>query len=289
MKITYLGPAGATFTSLAYDKLSIYFGTPKVTDPDVEVSYANTNEEVLKIMLNNGGYGAIAMETKARGRVDPPLNSFIELLYAFNKSCQLQVLGALSMRINFALMVKKGIQLADIKTIHAHPKAFEACQINIQKLDVVTIESSSNGKAAEYVSQSDISQKLAVLGPIQEAQKYGLEVLNEVFEDEEAITTFYLIGPERYRMDSGIIRRCLTVFRIPHKPGALVKAITPFDIYGINLRLIHSLYYKNGVYDFAIETEYHPEMTDQHTRAHDTAHKYMERWIQFGPFSVISE
>ncbi len=289
MKITYLGPAGATFTAIAYDKLASRFRAPKSTDAGVELCYARTNEDVLKLMLQNGGYGAIAMETKAEGRVDPPLNSFIELLRIYDKSCPIQVLGALPMKISFALMAQKGTSLSDIKAIHAHPKSLGACRTNIQKLGVGIVESSSNGKAAEEVSQADSSLQIAALGPLQAAEKYGLEVLLPAFEDQEAVTTFYLLGPGQYWMNPAIIKRSLTVFRVPHVPGALVKTLRPFEMHGINLRLVHSLHYQNGVYDFAIESEYEPNLTDQHTWANDLAHKHMDRWIQFGPFPVACE
>jgi prephenate dehydratase len=288
MNITYLGPAGATFSAIAYDRLAVLFGAPLSTDPDVTLGLAKSNEQILPLLLKHGGYGAIAMETMAEGRVDPPINSFIELIRKCNGQCPLRVIGALRMRIKFALLARPGISIGDIKKIYAHPKAIGACRGKISSLGAEIIESESNGQAASDVSVRDILEKAAALGPMQAAEKYGLNVLADSFEDKEAVTTFFLLGPRDCRPESSQIYRSLIVFRIKHMPGALVKVLQPFADQGINLRLVHSLYFENGVYDFAIETESGPEDLAKHERAALLANSYMDKHIQFGPFPVVS-
>ena len=296
--ITYLGPAGATFSAIAYDKLAAMYGAPLSTDAGVTFSLATENKEVLPLMLEHGGFGTIAMETRADGRVDPPVNSFIEFVRTYNNDCPIQVIGALCMKIHFVLMAKKGVSIGDIQTVIAHPRAFGACWENVKKLGVAvqTIEVPSNGKAAEDAAHADLSAKVAALGPIEAAQKYGLEVLSEAFEDKEAVTTFYFLGPQSYAAvpilalsQSSSITRALLVFRVKHNPGALVKALKPFADKKINLRLIHSLHLENGVYDFAIETESKSSRLEWHQKAMHAAQKHMDRWIQFGPFPVNVE
>jgi prephenate dehydratase len=131
MKITYLGPAGATFSAVAYDELSRLFCVPSTNDRDIELALARTNDEIVPLVLEHGGYGAIAMETKAQGRVDPPINSFIELLRD-DARCSLEILGATRMKLNFALMARSGVQIAEISKVVAHSKALGACRNNVK-------------------------------------------------------------------------------------------------------------------------------------------------------------
>ena len=50
---------------------------------------------MVSMVLGHGGYGAIAMNTLARGKVDVPLNSFIDLLPLHDeRSCSVKVIGA---------------------------------------------------------------------------------------------------------------------------------------------------------------------------------------------------
>ena len=46
MKITYLGPAGATFSAVAYNELSRLFRVPSTNDEGIELVLAKTNDEI---------------------------------------------------------------------------------------------------------------------------------------------------------------------------------------------------------------------------------------------------
>lgn len=296
MNITYLGPEGATFSAIAYGRLAKLCGGPSANDLANTLSLAPSNEEILPILLACGGYGAIAMETKAEGRVDLPVNSFIDLLKVASETRPFDVLGALRMKIHFALMVLPGTKLENIKTVIAHPKAVGACRQRLKALGVTVVNSPSNGKAAEDVSKSFLQDGVAALGPAQAAQKYGLDILDVAFEDMEAVTTFFYLGPKVCKSSVNRVtvltqHRALTVFQVKHQPGALVKVLRPFEDENINLRLIHSLHVENGTYHFAIETESESGVAElaAHERALVGARECMEKCIRFGPFPVFSE
>jgi len=295
MNITYLGPEGATFSAIAYRRLAELCGGPTTNDPQNTLALASANEDILPILVERGGYGAIAMETKAEGLVGPPVNSFIQLLRGGTEVCPIQILGALRMRIHFALMVRPGTRLADIKTVIAHPKAIGACRQKLKELGVTLVNSPSNGKAAEDVSKAGLGDGVAALGPIQAVEKYGLEALDLAFEDTEAVTTFFYLGPRLSQSSTAnkvtvlTQHRALSVFQVKHQPGALVEVLQPFAQEGVNLRLIHSLHVENGTYHFAIETESLASELAAHERAIRGAQGQMEKCIQFGPFPVFSE
>ncbi len=289
MKITFLKPAGLTFTNIAYDILAERYGAPTSKDGDAELVLADNNESVLQTLLTHGQYGAIAMETKAEGRVDPPTNSFIDLLKTFDhKTCPVQVIGTLRMKINFALMANPGVSLQQIRGIVTHRKSIGACCGNIAKLGVPTEEVDSNGLGAELVASDERYFFSATLAPIEASVALGLNVLNPAFEDKEAVTTFYLLGPRKHPVFEGESKRAFMVFRLAHASGTLVHALFPFRTAGINLRMIHSLPIAGEEgYDFAIELEWGQDNT-KFADAFDDARRHMERHILFGPFPVIS-
>ena len=171
MKITFLKPAGLTFTSIAYDILARRFGAPLSTDVGSELVLADSNDSVLPTLLTHREYGAIAMETKAEGRVDPPTNSIIDLLKQFdNSTCPVQVPAALRMRINFALMVRRGVTLSQVKKVVTHKKSIGACRGNITRLGLPTEEVESNGLAAELVAKNDQYALSVALAPKEAAE-----------------------------------------------------------------------------------------------------------------------
>lgn len=288
MKITFLKPAGLTFTNIAYDRMASQFGAPLSTDGS-ELVLADNNELVMPTLLSHCEYGAIAMETKAEGRVDSPTNSVIDLLKRFDHAtCPVGVIGALRMTINFALMVRRGVALSAIRRVVTHKKSIGACRSNIAKLGVLTEEVGSNGLAAELVARNDEYALSAALAPKEAAEALQLEVLNQAFEDGEAITTFFLLGPRSHPKPSLIATRAFVVFRLEHRPGALVDVLYPFRIAGINLRMIHSLPIGGEeAYDFAVELEWN-HGNSLFTSAFELAKQQMARHILLGPFPVIS-
>lgn len=285
MKKTYLGPSGATFSAIAFDKLAKIFRIQSI----VEEELAATNEGIVPLVAGHGGYGAIAMETKSGGRVDPPVNSFIGLLESFQDSdCPIGVGGALRMKIDFALMARPGVYIQDLKTIMGHAKAIGACKNRLKKLGISTMEADSNGKAAEDVAQNPNFSEMGALAPVEAATKYGLVVLAGAFQDEEAITTFFLLGPRTWRPSvTSCQQRALLVFSVHHFPGALAGVLKAFGDKMLNMIHIHSLFVGNSHYDFAVEFELGASQTDDYKSAITEAKEHMDKYISFGPFPVL--
>lgn len=283
-KITFLGPVGATFSHDAYTALAERYKTPTVTDKNCLP--ASTNGEVLKIIQSHGGYGALAMETLAEGRVAEPLESFIELLQGDEP--ELHIVGSVQMKLHFCLMVRMGVLESEVVSVIAHPKALGACKKGVARMEKPTVSATSNGEAARLVAESDDHKLSAALGPRSAAEKYGLKVLHPEFEDSEAITTFFLIAPKKHNVAVGKNNRTLIVYKVPHQPGALVKSLLPFEQEGLNLIQIHSVHAGKGVYHFAIEIEVKESEMDAWKKAMKVFGGHVERHMAFGPFEVLS-
>ena len=285
MKITYLGPSRATFSAIAFYRMAATFG---LQIAGAEEALVSRNEDIVPLVAKHGGYGAIAMDTKSTGRVDPPVNSFIGLLEDSPKGCPIGIIGALRMKINFALMVRPGVCLRGLEGVTGHPKAIGACRNKLAELGVSIVEADSNGKAAENVAQVSKFSRFGALAPAEAAVKYGLEVLDPAFEDEGAVTTFFLLGPRGHKMMMAPNQqRALLVFSVKHVPGALAKALMPFGDKMLNLIHVHSLFVGNGHYDFAAEFELGIDQTGDYGDALVAASEHMGRFIGFGPFPVL--
>ena len=288
-KVTFLGPLGATFSHDAYNVLSKIYGTPKVTQSNYV--QADSNGEVLKLIQEHGGFGAIAMETLAEGRVAEPLESFIKLLSSYSQTseCPFTVIGAIRLRISFCLMARKGMTQSDITKIIAHPKALGACKRSVAETSLKTIEVASNGQAALLITENDTYAACAALAPRSAAVKYGLKVLNHMFEDREAITTFFLIAPKSYQSQIGCENRMLVVYKIPHTPGALVRSLRVFEREGLNLIQIHSIHSGNRDYHFAIEIEAEKRKLKALSAAMSRFESCVDTHLSFGPFEVTRQ
>lgn len=283
--IVFLGPAGATFSYEAYKKLSKIYRAPNIEERGPTIS-ALSNETILPWFLPGTSdlYGVIAMETKAQGKVVEPIESFINLL---NKpDCPVLVLGAIKMHLHFALMARPGMKKEKLENLLAHPKALGACAKKIRALGLSTITSNSNGQAALDIAENPMFKKCAALAPLVAAEKYGLQVLEENFEDGEAVTTFFLLG-SRGKPNIRKNNRALIVFRAKHKAGSLVSALTPFKVAGLNLIHIHSAYTELGGYDFAIEIDMVKSEIPLFNSVVKEFRKKVLQSLVFGPFGIV--
>ncbi|MBI2627740.1 hypothetical protein HYW72_02305 [Candidatus Nomurabacteria bacterium] len=292
MKITFLDPPGANFTDIARRKLAELFNQRILLTADLEL--VKKNEEVLPTVIRHGGYGVVAMETIAEGRYDGPVGSFVHLLdhYQFSEACPTTVIAALKMRVEFALMARRGTRIEEVTEVLGHEKSFGACRRRIQERGWRFIQSPSNGKAAEQVAENPIFAKAVALGPRTAVEKYRrLCVFEENFEDEQAVTTFYLLGPKSKKHIVGLreVNLSLLVCRLLNKPGMLAKVVGAFGSFGINLRHIRDFHVGGDEYAHVIHFDCRKDQASAHLLAIQKAVRSfaMERYVLLGPFPVV--
>jgi chorismate mutase/prephenate dehydratase len=289
VRVTFLGPWNSTFSHQGYNELAKIFGAPEANFTE-NYLHAGSNREVLTLIQKHGGYGAIAMETEATGRVDEPLKSFIGLLQHYNniEACPIRVVGAIRSQLHFCLMVRKGLSRSAITKVIAHPQAFGACERRVVEMGLPREGAGSNGEGAQRVAENPRCATYAAIGPRSAAEAYGMDVLEEALEDEEAFTTFFLLAPVSHEVRVGKKNRALIVFKIPHESGGLVDALLPFKQEGLNIIHIDSAYAGKHRYDFAIELDVGEGQCDAFDRAMARFKECVETHLCFGPFAVLS-
>ena len=290
-KVTFLGPVGATFSHDAYDILAELYGTPSaiVEGEGANCVPASKNEGVLELVLGHGGYGAIAMETFAKGRVTETLETFIDLLgsYKSTDACPLHVIAAIKMKIHFCLMARRQVSIGSVVKLVMHSKSQDPCKNHISSFGKPVEIVDSNGEAARLVAENDEHALCAALGPKSAAKKYGLHILDEAFEDGEAVTTFFLLGPKEHKVSVKKENRALIVFRLPDKPGSLYHSIEAFYREKLNMKRIHSVDINNCTCDFAIEVDVGESQLGAFEKAMRKFSNHVEEFITFGPFEVL--
>jgi prephenate dehydratase len=289
-KVTFLGPIGATFSHDAYKILAELYGTPRAVaeGPDANLVPASTNGEVLKLVLEHGGYGAIAMETLAEGKIAKNLKPFFDMLKTYKKPNEwpIRIIGALNMRFHICLMARKWSLSHPEWKLVGHSAALGACKTRIAEHKFITETVESNGEAARLVAEDDRYARYHALGPRSAAEKYDLTVYKEVFADDETITTFFLIGPKEHKASIGRENRALVVYELSNKPGAYYRSIEPFK--ELNLIPISPAYTGNRTHDFGIEVEVGGDEIEIFEKAIESFAGRVEEYLSFGPFQVVS-
>ncbi|MFC4034084.1 prephenate dehydratase [Streptomyces polygonati] len=248
-RYTYLGPAG-TFTEAALRTLP-ESATRELT-PMVSVPAA------MDAVRNGDAGGALVpIENSVEGGITATLDQL-----AFGEP--LMIYREVLLPIAFALLVRPGTQLADVKTVTGH----QAAQAQVRNwlagnLPEAQWESAlSNADGARLVQEGRYDGAFA--GEFA-APMYGLEPLaTDIRDAQNATTRFVLVGrPSRLASPTGADRTSAVFWLQDDHPGALLEMLQEFAIRGVNLSRIESRPTGEGLgrYCFSVDAEGH--LTDR--------------------------
>lgn len=287
--IVYLGPKNMTYSAEAYRKLAKKFAGPLPSDQQVVVADVPRNNEIVDKVCLLGGWGVLPMDTKAGGRIDPPVNSLIQLINR-RKFSLLDIAGAGVMDISFSLLGNEASTLATIQRVYAHERALDACKQSLQERQIEGVPCDSNGSAIALVRDSD-DTAIAALGPKEVGLRQGLVAHAIELEDKKAATTFFYLSQRDHQPPkvSYVRQEVFAVFRIKDTPGALCKVLALLWAGGVNHTMLHSLKLEPGYTDFAIRSTC-PDAFLKRRRSSlgwRAAYRVMEECVFFGPFPIV--
>jgi prephenate dehydratase len=244
-RYTYLGPEG-TFTEAALRSLpeaATRELSPMVSVPAALDAVRNREAAAALVPIENSVEGGVTatLDQLATGE---PLMIYREVL----------------LPIAFALLVRPGTKLADVKTVTGHPVAQPQVRNWLAENlpDAVWESAASNADGARLVQEGRYDAAFA--GEFA-AATYGLEALvTQIHDAANAETRFVLVGrPARPAARTGADKTSVVIWLRDDHPGALLELLQEFASRGVNLTLIQSRPTGEGIgnYCFAIDTEGH--------------------------------
>ena len=243
---SYLGPAG-TFTEAAL--------IPLLKAEDKSVPAVNVTAALDAVRSGTADYAIVPIENSVEGVVARTLDELAS-------GAPLLIIGESILTVSFALMVKPGMKISDIKRLATHPHAEAQCREYIAKKipGAEVIMTASTAAGAEAVAKGEADGALAAAVA---AKNFNLEVIAEDVGDKQAaVTRFVTVSrPGKIASPTGSDRTSLVVFIAADHSGALLEILTEFAVRGVNLTFIQSR--PNGVelgqYHFIIDVEGHIE------------------------------
>jgi prephenate dehydratase len=243
---SYLGPAG-TFTEAAL--------TPILKPGDKAIPAVNVTAALDAVRTGTADYAIVPIENSVEGVVARTLDELAS-------GEPLLIIGESILAVSFALMVKPGVKISEIKKLATHPHAEAQCREYISKnipgAEVIMTASTAAGAEAVAKGEADGALAAAVA-----AKNFNLEIIAEDVGDRQAaVTRFVTVSrPGKIAAPTGSDRSSLVVFIDADHSGALLEILTEFAVRGVNLTFIQSR--PNGVelgqYHFIIDAEGHIE------------------------------
>jgi len=249
MRYAYLGPEG-TFTEAAVAKLA-EAGRRRAGEVE-PVPCATIGAALEAVRAGAAERAVIPIESSVEGIVTAAVDDLA--------TGDLLIVGETRLPIEFALLAREGVTLADVKTVGGHPQAEAQCRrwLAASLPGREWLPFASNAEAARRAGEGNLDAALASAAA---ASRYGLTVLAPAVQDRaNAVTRFVEVGPAgSLPAPTGSDRTSVAAFLGEDHAGALMQILTEFAVRGINLSTIQSRPTGDGLgsYFFFVDCEGH--------------------------------
>lgn len=192
-----------------------------------DITFAPTFEGVFRAVSDGTcEFGVLPIENSTAGSV----NAVYDLLGAYGCS----IVRAVRLKINHNLLVRPGVDLADIREVISHSQALNQCASYLERLGVATTVCENTARAAELVAQSGRTD-LAALSSRSCAELYGLSILERNVQDSQANYTRFVVISRESAIYPGADRSSIQL-TLKSEPGALYRVLE--RIYALNIDLV---------------------------------------------------
>ncbi|MFE1170975.1 prephenate dehydratase [Streptomyces sp. NPDC058773] len=248
-RYTYLGPEG-TFTEAALRTLP-EAATRELT-PMVSVPAA-----LDAVRAGEAAAALVPIENSVEGGVTTTLDELAS-------GEPLMIYREVLLPIAFALLVRPGTALGDVKTVTGHPVAQPQVRkwLAAQLPEAVWESAASNADGARLVQEGRYDGAFA--GEFA-AATYGLTPLvTDIHDAQNAATRFVLVGrPARPAAPTGADKTSVVLWLREDHPGALLELLQEYAVRGVSMMRIESRPTGEGIgrYCFSVDCEGH--LTDR--------------------------
>ncbi|MCK7623294.1 prephenate dehydratase [Streptomyces sp. RS10V-4] len=244
-RYTYLGPVG-TFTEAALRTL------PEAATREL-VPMVSVPAALDAVRAGEAAAALVPIENSVEGGVTTTLDELAS-------GEPLMIYREVLLPIAFALLVRPGTELSDVKTVTGHPVAQPQVRkwLAAQLPEAVWESAASNADGARLVQEGRYDGAFA--GEFA-AATYGLTPLvTGIHDAQNAATRFVLVGrPARPAAPTGADKTSVVLWLAADHPGALLELLQEYAVRGVNMMRIESRPTGEGIgrYCFSVDCEGH--------------------------------
>lgn len=222
LTIAYLGPEG-TYTQAAVAK---HFG-----DAVRERPLGAIDEIFRDVESGAADYGVVPVENSIGGVVSHTLDALVKT--------SLRICGEVALPVHHHLL-SSAKDLAEIKTVYAHPQSFAQCRIWLDTHLPLAVREpvSSNGQAARLAAEQ--GAQVAAIASAAAGKLNSLNILASNIEDDPSNTTRFLVIGKQDPAATGHDVTAVVLSAHRNQPGALFTLLQPFANARLDLTRIES-------------------------------------------------
>ena len=191
-------------------------------------------------------YGFIPIENSLAGS--------IHRNYDLLREHRLHIIGETTLRVRHCLIASPGAVREQINRVISHPQALDQCRGYLNRWQGVSIEQVYDTAGAVKQLAQNIVLTTGAIASRRAAELYGMQILDEGIEDNDANFTRFLVLSTQ-PMDPGENAKTSILVSLVNQPGSLFKALSVFALRDIDLTKLESrpLIGQPGEYLFYID------------------------------------
>jgi prephenate dehydratase len=201
-------------------------------------------------------FGIVPIENSLAGSI----HRNYDLLLRHN----LQILGEYHLRVSHCLLGLPGVRLEEIQFVHSHPQALAQCEASLNRLGLQPVVDIDTAGSARWLRDNP-DKHSAALASHHAARVYGLQILLENMEDDQAnYTRFIILGQKSSRRieKKTAAYKTSIVFSLTNQPGILFKALSVFALRDIDLTKIESRPMPGHVWEYMFYIDFAGHASD---------------------------
>jgi prephenate dehydrogenase len=178
--------------SFNHEAILDYFSRHRIPEEKTKIAFLYTTERVMR-QLHRGdvNYGLFAIHNSVGGVVDESLQAIARYRFAIEEE--------FSIPVRHFLMKRKDVSPHSVTAIMAHPQALKQCRRTLAEKYPALKLSSGEGdlidtaRAAKDLAEGKVLSRIAILGPRNLSNIYGLDIIDEDLQDEAKNETSFLL------------------------------------------------------------------------------------------------
>lgn len=226
LPIAFQGEPGAYSEAAALEHFGA--GTPTLACESFDAVFA-------AVTSGSAAAGLIAIENSLAGSIHRNYDLLLQN--------QVWITGERYLRVHHCLIANPGVQMSDLRQVISHPQALAQCDGYLRAHGLHAEVFFDTAGAVKHLKESG-KKDTAGIASRRAAEVYGMQILEEGIEDNQANFTRFLvlqkepcqIGPDASEQEY----KTTLVFSLRNQPGALFKALSVFALRDIDLTKIES-------------------------------------------------
>lgn len=191
------------------------------------------SEVVESVEKGEADYAVLPIENTTSGGI----NEVYDLLL----HTTLSIVGEETFQVKHCLVASEDVSIHKIKKIYAHYQAAAQCSLFLSKIPEARIEYFADTAMSVQKISEEKNPDFAAIASEEAAKLFNVKIIRKgISNQEENHTRFLIVSRNRIKVDNRLPAKTSLVMATSHSPGSLVKALSVFDAYKINLTKLES-------------------------------------------------